>query len=168
MIKQLPTIGTVNGQNPLVFQVPEDTKFQTESGHFYERLGHGYRDELGQYVYPKDEEEKCNIIREWPGIREREQFELITKPKGVPNQGLIFKAITGFRVLVRMENYKFHIPFNFKSTDPRVGRYTAKWSGDRYKMLEALWEKSLSITYEQKKPILFCDSWSGSLQIPSC
>jgi len=152
-------------------------KCKTQSGKFYRHNGTGLVDELGITPYPINYDEPCEILKEFPGIYERESFKLIRKPLITPRTSLVFQTESGFRVRViigevagRVQNTgdcQFQIPFRFKSTDPRIEYGQATFKHSSGKLIAALWDnarkepKRLTITYRVDDPIrLEIDGWN--------
>lgn len=133
-----------------------DTKCRTQSGRFLYHVGNLlFQNEVGQIVRPKDYDEPCEVIQEWPCLAEHQPFGLLTKRAEHPSQLLVFQLDNGFRFQTRMKDYRITIPFVFQTIDPRVPLAKAEWSARSGRILKHLigtWP--LSISFKESLPQL--------------
>lgn len=137
-------------------QLDDGVKCRTTSGRYLKHLGNlVFHDELGQHVYPQDYDEPCETMKDWPHLHEGEGFQLLNKPKGFPHDILLFETDRGFRFRVRLVDYKICIPFQFNSTDERIGKGNGEWSARSGQIPPKLVGHPLCIMYDGNMPKLY-------------
>jgi len=159
-----------------IYDVPDEHVFRTEDNRWFKVIWHGefnYRifNDIGIIDNYWDDCEHGKIIqieKDFLGIRENEFFEL-KMPKTVTfrninaNSNLFFVSSIGSRVRCQMKDYKFEIPFWFKTIDPRVEKAEGFWKISNGRVFQHLFDNQLSIYWENNKVILN----AGLITIPS-
>lgn len=154
-----------------IHDVPNEHVFRTESNHWFKIYWHSEThytifNDLGTRwnYWEGDKHGKIiQIEKDFLGIRENESFELVlpknVTARNIPGNGkLLFRTSIGSRVVCEMENYKFKIPFWFKTTDPRVEKAESFWKNSSGKVFQLLVNSQLSIQWENNKVILNLNS----------
>ena len=161
--------------------VPDKHVFRTESNHWFRIYWHSqdnyktYNDLgiISNYWEGDKHGEIVQIEKDFLGIRENEAFELVlpknfnVSSRNIPgNMRLLFKTLIGSRVVCEMNNYKFEIPFWFKTTDPRVEKAEAFWKISSGRVFNHLIDNMLSICWKENKIILSA-GYGLTFEIPS-
>lgn len=148
-------------------------KAQTESGKFVVAgPGLTYHDEIGRSFYPADYDEPATILNEWPILQEGDHFRLAYKPKVHPYEHLIFEKLNGFKFRIRTDNYRFKIPFVFRSTDPRIKYGHTFWSCDSGQAARMMWREqgfmgTMYIEFGTPHHILYLNGGVKTFKCPS-
>lgn len=156
--------------------VPDQHVFRTESNRWFKIYWHGpsyysvYNDFgiIDNYWEGDKHGKVIQIEEDFLGIRENEFFELIV-PKSITfrnvpaNGNLSFVSSIGSRVRCEMKNYKFKIPFWFKTIDPRVEKAKGLWKISSGRVFQYIFDNQLSICWDNNRVVLN----AGLITIPS-